>query len=300
MLKKLLKRVIPPSALKRFSPLWENYKNDRFKKQKTGYFEFHGIRLGLPDRHPLPGLVAAQPYRDLCIGIVAKFISAKYPGKAIIDIGANVGDTAAILAAHSRNPLVLIEGSDFFFDYLSENAKRLPNPSVVRKVLISDGSPISGELQHWGGTAEFKESATGPRLETVRLSDVTPDEVCFVKSDTDGHDFKILGASMDWLASQKPVVLFESQIRNAEDLTAADALMESLHGAGYKHFIIWDAAGYHLLSTSELSAVAGLHRYLMKVVTAGVAGNVSNLDVACFHERDLDVFEQTTEWYRSY
>jgi hypothetical protein len=48
-----------------------------------------------------------QPYRDLCIGISAKYISVKYPNKAIIDIGANIGDTAAIIATYAQNNVYL-------------------------------------------------------------------------------------------------------------------------------------------------------------------------------------------------
>jgi FkbM family methyltransferase len=300
MLKALLLRCAPAKAVERLRPFWEEFKKRRFLAQGRSQIEAYGIVLDLPEAHPLPGLISTHPYRDLCIGVVAKFISNKYPKGTIIDIGANIGDTAAIVAENCQNPLILVEGSEFYFEYLKVNAARLGSPTVLRKILISDGGPISGELLHWGGTAEFKESSDGPRMETVRLGDVTPDEVCFVKSDTDGHDFKILSASIDWLASQKPALLFESQIRNAEDLAAADRLIEQLCGVGYSHFIIWDAAGYHLLSTSDPDAVAGLHRYVMKVVSAGVAGILCNLDVACFHGRDLDVFEKTADWYRHY
>jgi FkbM family methyltransferase len=300
MLKKLLLRIVPIHLLERFRPLWNEFKRRRFLAQGRTQLEAFGIVLDLPAQHPLPGLIATHPYRDLCIGVVAKFMSQKYPSETIIDIGANIGDTAAIIAENCKNPLVLVEGSDFYFDYLTVNATRLRSPTVLRRILISDGRPMYGELQHWGGTAEIKPSAAAPPVETVRLCDITSCDVCFVKSDTDGHDFKILLAALDWLESQMPALLFESQIRDADDLAAANSLIEGLFKAGYRHFVVWDAAGYHLLSTSDTSAVDGLHRYVMKVVTAGVAGNVCNLDVACFHGRDLDVFEQTAEWYRHY
>jgi len=82
---------------------------------------------------------------------------AKYPSGTIVDIGANIGDTAAIISTHARpNKLILIEGSDYFFDILVRNVSQLPGNIVCKKVLVSDVSEAtSGAFIHWGGHRLF-------------------------------------------------------------------------------------------------------------------------------------------------
>ena len=86
------------------------------------WFERQGIvtvRVGkfdilMPSAHPLPKLFERQPYRDLSIGIAAKYLGKKYPHAAVLDIGANVGDSAAHIATYCGNDLILVELSSFF------------------------------------------------------------------------------------------------------------------------------------------------------------------------------------------
>lgn len=300
MLKKIVRNFVPKAIIDHFRPTWNAFKEAKFQKQDSIHFDFHGFDLELPKKHPLPGLLAAQPYRDLCIGIVAKHVSEKYPTESMIDIGANIGDTAALIARYSSNPLILVEGSDFFSEYLTRNAKKLNNECEIRKVLISDGNAITGELRHWGGTAEFKETINGPAMETVALGDITRKDVCFIKTDTDGHDFRILTCAIEWIGSHKPAILFESQVRNENDLAAANELIGALADKDYQYFIIWDAAGYHLLSTSDLGIVFGMHRHLLKTQGTPAGSRACNLDVACFHRRDGDIFEKVSKWWAAY
>ena len=55
----------------------------------------------------------------------------------------------------------------------------------MAQVLVADGENISGELFHWGGTAEWKESSGLGLVPTEKLGNLTEDQVCFVKTDTD-------------------------------------------------------------------------------------------------------------------
>ncbi|HXG27925.1 MAG TPA: FkbM family methyltransferase [Nevskiales bacterium] len=260
---------------------------------RCGNFEIEA-----PPEHILPQLQPTQPFRDLNIGIAAKYLGAKYPGATLVDVGANIGDTAAMMATHASNPLLLIEGSDYFFAYLQRNAARLPNETRLHNCLIGDGKSLSGNLQYWGGTAYFVESPGAAGIATRTLSEVAGDTACFVKIDTDGFDFRIIAASLSWLARVQPGVLFENTIRKLQDLQDAEDTFARLADAGYAHYVVWDDTGLHMLSTSSLREIADLNRYLYKIWSYDGRRSIYNYDVLCLSERDRDVYDLVTCWYR--
>lgn len=301
-MKKLIVRIatciLPTPLLVRTIGFWRSHRRRKFLQQGSTTLRLAGINLEIPQDHSLPGLHASQPLRDLCVGITARYTGQKYPEHTIIDIGANVGDTAAIMAENCQNPLLLVEASDFYHGYLVRNAEKINNATTIRKVLVADGSSTSGELFHWGGTAEWKESDSGAPTPTQRLSDLTDAPVCMVKSDTDGHDFKILQSAIEWLVVQKPTVLFESSIANSTNFSDLVSLVESFRKAEYMGFVLWDDAGIHLLSTTDHHCVIDTHRYLLKCHEYRSGKGISNLDVACFHSDNMEIFEKVSEFYR--
>jgi FkbM family methyltransferase len=273
-----------------------HYFKQGFTQVKCGAYEIEA-----PENHPLVNIRRSQPYRDLCVGITAKYTSAKYPDGTIVDIGANIGDTAALIATYARNKLILIEASDYFFDILVRNASKLPNEIVVKKALISDGSNVSGYFHHWAGTASFHERTRGEvQIKTERLSDIADENTCFVKTDTDGYDFRILVDSLEWLASAHPAILLESEIRNSQDLDSANELYTRLVLIGYAYFIVWDDPGFHLVSTTSLDVLTDLNRYLFKVWQNDGHKSICNYDVLCLHQNDEDVWKHICEWYKAY
>lgn len=294
------KRLLPTQVLKALQTLRHRYHGQKFLSQGSCVLTVGGIPLEIPERHPLPGLMADQPLRDQCVGVTAKFTAEKYPSATMIDIGANVGDTAAIIAESCSNPLLLVEASDFFHGYLIRNTPKLKNRVSVRKVFVADGADISGELFHWGGTAEWKESTESVAIPTEKLGALTNDDVCFVKTDTDGHDFKILLAGIGWLADQRPVIVLESQVRNTDDLELSDQLLTELHRVGYNSFMVWDDAGFHLLSTTDPNVVMDTNRYLLQSEESGAKHRIYNFDIACFHQNDTDIFHKVSDWWRSH
>lgn len=276
----------------------KHYFEQDFTKIKCGAYEIEA-----PKHHLLTKVLKLQPYRDLCIGISAKYISVKYPNKAIIDIGANIGDTAAIIATYAQNKLILIEASDYYFDILVRNTLQLPNEIITKKCLVSDGSQISGSFTHKGGTAFFREETNGKiQIKTARLSDLTDENVCFIKTDTDGYDFKILIDNLEWIASTRPAILFENQILNNKDLNNSNKLFTHLLQIGYIYFIVWDDAGFHLVSTTSLDILMNLNFYLFKLWQNEYSEqkSVHNYDVLCLYQTDEDVYKNICEWYKKY
>jgi FkbM family methyltransferase len=228
------------------------------------------------------------------------FFSEKYPDSLIIDVGANIGDTAAIIATYSSNNLLLIESSDYYFDILEANVTNFRNDVTLEKIFIYDGSQMSGYLYHSGGTAYFKKEEGGIDVKTERLSDLTKSDVCFVKLDTDGFDFGIILDSIEWLSVLKRGILFEDQIRNGNDLNQANLVFDNLSRIGYNFFIVWDDPGFHLLSTSSINDIKQLNRYLFKVWEKDGYRTICNYDVLCIHEGDFEIYQSLCRYYQNY
>lgn len=277
------------------------YRERRFLNQDMTQFDCGAFQLEIPRSHLLLSLHKSQPYRDLCVGVVAKFIGAKYPDATIVDIGANIGDTAALIATYFKGKLVLVEASDYFFEILTRNVKQFPNEVIVRKTMISDGEDVSGHLQHWGGTAVFTEGPDEPTTtRTERLLDVADENTRFVKIDTDGYDVQILADSLEWLAVKHPAILFENEIKDDKELVAVDSLLDELKRIGYESFIVWDDPGFHIASTTCVEVIKDLNRYLFKLTQDRFQHSLSNFDVLCLHRADDDIYRNVHEYYMTY
>jgi len=278
----------------------QRYEN-RFFSQRLVTIKCGNFELEAPASHLLADLRPPQPYRDWCVGISARYLAEKYADGTLIDVGANIGDTAAIMATHVQNKLVLIEASDYYFELLSRNARQFRNEIILVKAMVGNGQEVMGTLNYWGGTASFHESTeVGKRVITRRLGDVADEKTCFVKIDTDGFDFRIIDSSMDWLALACPGVLFENQIRNGTDFAASNSTLAKLQGGGYAFFVVWDDTGLHVLSTDSLEALTDLNRYLFKIWQGEGRRSIHNYDVLCLHRRDEDIYRSINERCRSY
>jgi FkbM family methyltransferase len=253
-----------------FPEMWNRYSQLRYQQDQLRYRQQENVtivigefEMSLPDRHLLVGIVASQPFRDGGLGLAAKYLSKKYPNKTMIDIGANIGDTAAIMATNATNPLVLVEPSDYFFTFLEQNSVQFPNQTTLINGFVNDGTAVRGSLYHWLGTAQVtSESDTVLTERSFRLSELTVDDICLIKTDTDGYDYRILMAGLEYVVAQKCGVFIEVQIKNEDETVEAFDLFTKLFERGFCRFVVWDDAGWLLLTTNDLNTILDLIRYL--------------------------------------
>jgi FkbM family methyltransferase len=270
--------------------MWDRYCQSRYRQQKITSISIGKFEISIPDRHILIGLQATQPFRDGGLGLAAKHLSMKYPDKTMIDIGANIGDTAAIIATHARNPLVLVEPSDYFFSFLEKNVTGFPNKTTVVNGFVNDGSAIKGSLHHWLGTAEvLPESDSLLTEKSIRLDELSAGDVCLIKTDTDGFDYKIISAGMDYVAEQKCAVFIEVQVKNTDETVEACCMFKTLWQNGFNRFLVWDDAGWLVLSTDDVNIVTDLVYYLDSIARFHTRQSIYNYDVLCLHENDSEV-----------
>jgi FkbM family methyltransferase len=296
-LRQSIRRIVGDALYAKLQIRRRNYANQRFAAVQTD----KEIRIGnfvltAPSNHILFRYLPSQPYRDLAVGIIARELAHKYPGQPLVDIGANIGDTMAIMATHSPSPIILVEPSEFYGRFLRENASRIPNSTSIHQVMVSGKQREQGVLMHAGGTARFETVAEGPSIECKKLAEIVDGQSCMIKIDADGFDLPILAGSFEYLAERLPCLFYENEVLDTDTLAAADQVVSGLAAVGYRYFAIFEDTGLHMFSTTDVGVVRNLNRYLYKVRTAPVEREFY-CDVFCVSPRDQDVFFAVTEYF---
>ena len=216
-----------------------------------------GTTLRLPLSHQLPVHQAAHPDYSLNLGRIAAAATAGRPDATIIDIGANVGDSVAIMRPGTTAPILCIEGDASFLPYLEVNAHRFADieiaPTYVRTADAGDGAMA---VVRDGGTARLEQvgdvgtAGPGPHLEVTPLADILAAHPRFmsprlIKVDTDGQDAGILADADDVLASAHPVLFFEFDPAMTRAASGGDPLttFTQLADLGYRRALFFTNLG---------------------------------------------------------
>ena len=83
-------------------------------------YRIGSVELELPLSHELPFYRHDHPRYDRQLGAIAAEL-----GGPVVDVGANVGDTAAAIRAESGVPILCVEGDPRFFALLERNARMI-------------------------------------------------------------------------------------------------------------------------------------------------------------------------------
>ena len=266
-------------------------------EMNSSILRFANFDLVLPQDHRLIKLSQIQPLRDANVAVSSKYLSIKYPEKAIFDIGANIGDTAAMIAIACRNKIYCAEPNKEFAGYLKINSKSFANNIVIFEGLIGDGRELFGQLISNSGNAYFKQSADcQEKTKTHRISEVVNDRLALIKIDTEGSDRSIVLSNLDKIKQDLPGILFECHASHINDLYETEFLLNRLQELGYQNFIAWDDPGYHMISTSDEKGIIDLLRYTF-IRGRYRARSIYYLDILALHKRDKDVYSHITQAY---
>jgi FkbM family methyltransferase len=270
--------------------------------KKSGTYKEQILKIGrfnvaFPPGHILPQIFEGQTKRNLALGIAAREISKIYRQRSILDIGANVGDTAALIATYSDAPLTLVEPSDIYFEFLKRNAAALPNRTTLHKEFVFSG-PRSGTLVHRAGTAWFDGSSS----ETATIVGKPMSDFgnpALIKIDTDGFDFEIISSNSEWLSQNTPALYFENSIYNHAALDEANSTVDLLSNIGYVNFHVFSATGTHICSTDDIAAIKDLNKFLCASSMNGNEYNLFYYDILCFSLRDTAISDNVSSHFRA-
>jgi FkbM family methyltransferase len=228
------------------------------------------------------------------LGRVAAHLSAKYDAFPVIDIGANIGDTAAILHRYVHSPILCIEGEPKFAEFLAVNvASRNPVP-VIERSFVGAGNGdfeifvLNGTARLAPAAARWIEAIRTRTFEAILEEHATFQSARLLKIDADGMDLAILDSAYDWIARRKPVLFFEYD----PDLQRAYGdnglqTFQRLRGAGYHRMLVYENTGDFMFS-AEIG-----NETLLDELCAFFSGRRSQryCDLCVFHREDEDLAE---------
>lgn len=274
----------------------------RFGVRSDRGYHVGPYRLVIPDDHRIEDIRRKWRRYDVALGDIARAVAGKYPAATAIDVGANVGDSAALIRRHQPMPVLCVEGNPEFLPYLRRNLEVLGEGVELEPCFVADDESriVQTDIDTAFGTASVNRALqAGTQDDGVRtrsLRSVASEHPRFarprlLKVDTDGLDFRILRLSRDFLAETRPVVFFEYYL-DAADEAAGEALaaIESLASIGYRRHLVYDNFGNFLISIEATERFAELNAYLASNRRYGRA--VYYFDVCSFHDIDSDLFEQ--------
>jgi len=286
-MKELLKGLIPPVVVSLCRHLLRN-------PVRQDSFLMGAVPILLPKDHALPQYRKRWRLYDEPLRHISDALRGLYKDFCAIDIGANVGDSAAVINAGGQTPVLCIEGDPVYYPYLEHNGKLLGSHVVIEKCFVGEEQKWVNPalLQRHSGTtsglnALRTAAATGlpvSRLESIVARHPAFDQCQLIKIDTDGYDFDIILAHLRYLSKTKPVLFFEYLL----DLTkqTSDKSLQCTHELerlGYSRFMVFDNFGHFLLSTNSSATFRELNLYLLSNATYGTA--VYYLDVCAIPDQ---------------
>ncbi len=266
-------------------------------------YEIGRYKILLPDDHALDRYQSIWHRYDTALGYIAQKVIQKYPATTAIDIGANVGDSAALIQKYQEMPVLCVEGNPAFLEYLRHNASIIGNTEIAEYFVGTDGESVDVHLIHnVSGTASIVQAVVPNNdsiIKTKSLEKILQEYSRFqnsklLKIDTDGFDFEIIQSSIDVISDMEPIIYFEYDISftpTAEDdaLQALGMLCE----VGYEKFIVYDNFGNYLLSLSEhdYEKFIDLNAYLLSNRLKSGTSAVYYFDICAFANEDIDLYE---------
>jgi FkbM family methyltransferase len=224
--------------------------------KRTVHRHVQGIDLYLPWSHMLPDYARMMPaYGQNLVQLAAglKARSADPGPLEVIDVGANIGDSALQIVQAVDARVLCVEGDPYWAQYLHRNVDREQRIAVEEVLLTADeGEWGASNPVREGGTTRFVQDADGRTtafgsVTAQALRDRQPDfdRARLVKSDTDGFEPVLVPAMAAAWQDRAPVLFFEFDptLARAADSGDPNQVWTSLAELGYSQLAVWDNMG---------------------------------------------------------
>lgn len=257
-----------------------------------------GFELLSNYEHALPRYLRDNPSYAANLLRVLLSVKKKYATFTIVDVGANIGDTVALIRSKLDLPIVCVEGDDGYFEILTKNMLQFKDVQTLQTFLGEKKELVPVVKQAKGGTLSFvKAPKLGSRsdssvsIDTLdAISEKYPNlfsNVKVIKIDTDGYDLKVLRGGMGFIKKTMPIIFFEY---DRFFLTRAGenglSVFDDLAKLGYGRAAFFDNSGRLLLSTdvNNREVIEQLYSY-----THQKKGAFPFFDVCVYSENDDDI-----------
>jgi FkbM family methyltransferase len=260
------------------------------------------IQMLAPPEHMLDSHRASHPLYDRQLPRIALAVERTAPGELFIDVGANIGDTAALLRlAGCANPILAVEPSAKFLTFARLNTARFADVTL-RHAFVGPQRARLALNEHHGTASSLEGAATdGAFIPTVALDDLTRLRTGLVKTDTDGLDAKVLSSGLALLQSARPLIWSEAEVRTADSVREWIDVLTAL-AEFYRHVIAFDNFGFPVVYGDLAPTLPTLghllaycQRHLAVPAERGGEPRIYYLDLALFPDRFETVYRQTVE-----
>lgn len=270
-------------------------------KNATVEYAIGKYTITLNRLHVLPFIAKYHPEYDTNLPRIAKFLAGHIPALVAMDIGANVGDTAAYIKNAVDIPVICIEGNDLYFNLLQQNTRQMPGVSAFKTYLGESNTKAAGVVNTINGSASIQisdqvdnGSSDTITLETldnfIRKQPLNAADIKLIKIDTDGYDTKILRGATEHLKSVKPVLFFEyDTVLMAKTQEYGLDTLKILRDIGYEDVLFYDNLGRFIVSLplSNFSNIEQMHNYIQ-----GYKAPFTYYDLCVFHADDRVLAQQ--------
>lgn len=279
----ILKELTPPillSALKRIKNI--------FLKNSDREYVIEDVRIILSSDHKLDVFQKLFSTYDKFITVIPKYLPKD---SIVIDIGANIGDSA-IPFLKENIKTICVEPSSYFLKYLNKNINdnNFSNLAVIIEKLISTtNSKVSLVIKN--GTASIDGKINSNKFieevgDSISLDFLVKDfsKISFIKIDTDGFDFDVINSGRQFFVKNKPLILFENLI-NKINQKEYEKVYIFLEEQGYSNICVFDNKGLLILKKARWDDLRDLNNYIVNENCRGIGYT----DIFCYHESDRQI-----------
>lgn len=253
----------------------------------------HAIRF--PAQSRIPQSYNFYPNYGRELALLTQLVTEKYPNAIAVDVGANVGDTIALIRQKSAAKVYAFEGDPTSLGFLRANAATLQNVEIVERFLDETLHTATTSVEKSGWNNTLRPTAGGTPVEFTTLDSHFKNHpaaarIKLVKIDCEGFDARILRGGHALFATSRPAILFEYHARCLSELGEdGPAIFASLANLGYTDVVLFDHAGDLLFdsTTDNAPLLRHLDRYIRLERSP-----ILYLDAVCFHRDDADLARQ--------
>jgi FkbM family methyltransferase len=228
--------------------------------------EVAGAKLAMPWAHRLPDYVKAFPAYGRNLVDLAEELHGTEPLK-VIDIGANIGDSALQILARVDARILCVDGDPYWLPFLRRNTGDETRIALEAALVVEQVGSATLAPVRQSGTTRFVASADAvgeAQITAAELRDKHPDfrDVRLIKSDIDGYDCRVVPLLAQAWTDADPVLFFEYDPgltrRTGDD--HPERVWDQLQTLGYVHVAVWTNFGVPVGhgSVDDVRAASGL------------------------------------------
>lgn len=250
----------------------------------------YGAQLIMPMSHALPRILLRHPDYSANLGRIATAFYRKYPSLTMIDVGANIGDTIAVVRRLSPIPMLCIDGDPNYFCLLQHNAEQWSDIELERAYVSITSGTIPVQMESRDGSGHLAKNQHY-LTEIMSLPDILDHHPRFhssklLKIDTDGFDTLIVKGAGTFLQSARPAVYLEYDpfFFQEHDSTGFEVFDFLRRNAYTTALFFWNTGEFYAeASLLDTKTLRKLH------AACSNQGGKHYFDVCIFHQDDLDL-----------